>query len=98
MPVEVDRLGENEDYVYTDKNGAEWKYTFQFPGVRKAYEILDNATMANGQIARSIYFDEMIQNVIVEPAGLTLDDFDDRPGLDELYTALDLFLGARISD
>ena len=54
--------------------------------------------MENGQLAKSVLADEYIRNVVVEPAGLTLDDFDNRPGLNELYNAIDLFLGKKMSD
>ncbi len=57
-PQKVDRLGNNEEWIFTDANGYDWKYTFQFPGVMKAYEMLDNARMANGMIAKSILYNE----------------------------------------
>ncbi|WP_283598179.1 hypothetical protein [Ligilactobacillus saerimneri] len=97
-PVKVDRLANNKTFTYTDKNGAEHKYVLQFPGVVKTWEMIDNATMQNGQIAKSILADEYIRNVVVEPQGLTLDSFDYLPGLDELYNAIDLFLGEKMSD
>lgn len=97
-PQTIDRLSGNEVFKYTDKNGYEYEYTLQFPGVVKTWEMMDNATMENGQLAKSVLADEYIRNVIVEPAGLTLDDFDNRPGLNELYNAIDLFLGKKMSD
>lgn len=93
QPVHLDRLSHNENFVYTDKNGYDWNYTFQFPGVRKAYEILDNAQMANGGISSAVLYDGFCQSVIVSPAHLTLDDFDERPGLTEVMNAADSFLG-----
>lgn len=96
-PVQIDRLGHNETFTFTDKNGFNWDYEFQFPGVRKAYEIIDNARMANGVLANSLLYDGYCENVIVKPAGLTLDDFDNRPGLDEVMEAVDTFCGKRLS-
>ena len=82
-PQKIDRLGAHEDWTFKDDNGYEWKYTFQFPGLKKAYEMIDNATMANGQVAKSIIFDEYLQ----------IDDLIDRPGVDDLFNAIDSFLG-----
>lgn len=97
-PAKIDRLSNNETFTYTDKNGYEYKYVLQFPGITRAYEMLDNATMANGQISKAVLANEYIENVVVEPAGLTLDDFDERPGVEELYNAIDLFLGGKLQD
>lgn len=91
-----DRLGKNETWVYKDKNGKEWKYQLQFPGIRKTYEMLDNAKMPNGNLSKSVLYDEYLANVVVEPSGLTLDDFDERPGVEELFDKLDTFLGSRL--
>lgn len=96
-PVQIDRLAHSEDYVYKDANGYEWHYKFQFPGVRKAYEMLDNAKMANGVISNSILYDEYCQSVIIDPAHLSIDDFDNRPGLEEVMDAADSFLGKWLS-
>lgn len=95
-PQKVDRLGKNQEWTFTDDNGYEWHYTFQFPGVMKAYEMLDNARMANGMIAKSILYNEYLENIVVSEK-LELDDMNDRPGLEELFEAMDLFLGERIS-
>lgn len=91
-----DRLGKTESWTYTDKNGKDWKYEFQFPGIRKTYEMLDNAKMSNGNLSKSVLYDEYLANVVVSPAGLTLDDFDERPGVEELFDKLDNFLGSRL--
>ncbi len=55
--------------------------------------MLDNATMANGQIAKSILFDEYLQNIVVSEKLTSLDDLIDRPGVNELFDAMDSFLG-----
>lgn len=95
-PQKVDRLGQNEEWTFVDENGYEWKYTFQFPGVMKTYEMIDNARMANGVLAKSILYNEYLQNVVVSEK-LELDDMNERPGLEELFDAIDLFLGSRLS-
>ena len=55
--------------------------------------MIDNATMANGQIAKSILFDEYLQNVVVSEKLTSVDDLTDRPGIDDLFNAIDSFLG-----
>ena len=92
-PQKIDRLGAHEDWTFKDDNGYEWKYTFQFPGLKKAYEMIDNATMANVQVAKSIIFDEYLQNVVVSERLTSIDDLIDRPGVDDLFNAIDSFLG-----
>lgn len=98
VPAKIDRLSGNETFTYKDKNGYEYKYTLQFPGMVKAYEMLDNATMANGIISKAVLMDEYFKNVVVEPRNLTLDKFDELPGAEELYQAIDSFLGEKMSD
>ncbi|MHA3065652.1 hypothetical protein [Lacticaseibacillus saniviri] len=96
-PVKIDRLAHNEDYVYTDKNGYEWKYTFQFPGIRKMQQMLDSSRLDNGVFSEALYNEMLCENVIVVPHGLTLDDFDTRPGYQEVMRAADLFCGSRFN-
>lgn len=92
-PQKIDRLGAHEEWTFEDANGYKWKYSFQFPGLKRAYEMIDNATMANGQIAKSILFDEYLQNVVVSEKLTSVDDLTDRPGIDDLFNAIDSFLG-----
>lgn len=92
-PQKIDRLGAHKDWTFTDANGYERKYTFQFPGLKKAYEMIDNATMANGQIAKGVLFEEYLENVVVSERLTSLDDLIDRPGIGELFDAIDSFLG-----
>lgn len=91
-----DRLGKNETWTFKDKNGKEWKYQLQFPGIRKTMEIFDKVVQANGQTSMAKSMEEYLKYVVVEPSGLTLDDFDERPGVMELYQACDQFLGSRL--
>ncbi|KRO15902.1 hypothetical protein [Lacticaseibacillus saniviri] len=96
-PVKIDRLAHNEDYVFTDENGYEWHYTFQFPGIRKMQQMLDSSRLDNGVFSEALYNEMLCENVIVAPHGLTLDDFDTRPGYKEVMTAADLFCGSRFN-
>lgn len=97
QPYKIDRLGQNKEYVYKDKNGFEWHYTFQFPGIRKMMAILDEARMPNGAFANSKLYASFCKDVIVAPRNLSLDDFDQRPGMQEVMDACDEFCGQRIS-
>ena len=56
-------------------------------------EIIDNSTMPNGQLARSTFADQILEHVVVQPARLTLDDFDEREGINQLVDEADEFLG-----
>lgn len=96
-PVKIDRLAGNENFTFTDANGYEWQYTFQFPGIRKINEMLDNSKMGNGVISNTIYWQELLDNVVIEPRRLDLDDFDTRPGLTEVMDAADTFCGKKMS-
>lgn len=98
QPVIIDRLKKQETFSYKDKNGYEYKYLLQFPGVRRAYEMLDEARGDDGYTSNSKLYDLYCKEVVVEPAGLTLDDFDERPGLQELMNACDRFCGEALSD
>lgn len=44
-------------------------------------------------MARSIFADQLLEHVVVQPANLTLDDFDEREGIDQLIDEADEFLG-----
>lgn len=87
------KFGKQKTVVITDKNGKDWTYKLQYPGMRAAMEILDNSRMPNGLIARSVFADQLLEQVVVEPAGLDVDSFDERPGLSQLIDEADLFLG-----
>lgn len=92
-PVKLNLLAEQKEYVYTDKNGYEWKYLLQFPGMLKAQEILDDSQDENGKLLRAKMYQNYLKWVVVDPQGLTVDDFNERPGLLELMAACDSFLG-----
>lgn len=94
VPVpQVTKYGKQEKWVYTDKNGKDWEYTFQYPGMRTTMEMLDSSRMPNGLVSRTALADLLLENVVIEPRNLTIDDFDERPGMNELVDAADEFLG-----
>ncbi|WP_230678526.1 hypothetical protein [Lacticaseibacillus zhaodongensis] len=97
QPYKIDRLGENKDFTYTDKNGYVWHYTLQFPGLKKMYEILDSSNNDNGTTSQSKLYENYLKFVVVKPAGLTIDSFNTIPGFSELMNAADTFCGERIS-
>lgn len=92
-PVKLGLLTKQKEYTYTDANGYQWTYTFQFPGMRKLIEMYDEARSAAGGFNNSILYPLYLKHVVVSPVGLTLDVFDNRPGLFELMDAVDSFLG-----
>lgn len=91
-PVKLSLLTKQKEYTYTDSNGYQWKYTFQFPGMKKLIEIYDEARSTAGGFNNSILYPLYFQYVIVSPTGLNLDTFDNRPGLFELMAAVESFL------
>lgn len=89
----VSKFGQQKEVEIKRADGGVDKYLLQYPGIRKAMEIIDNSTMPNGQLARSIFADQLLEHVVVQPANLTLDDFDEREGINRLVDAADEFLG-----
>ena len=89
----VSKFGQQKEVEIKRADGGVDKYLLQYPGIRKAMEIIDNSTMPNGQLARSIFADQLLEYVVVQPENLTLDDFDEREGINQLVDAADEFLG-----
>ena len=89
----VSKFGQQKEVEIKRADGGVDKYLLQYPGIRKAMEIIDNSTMPNGQLARSIFADQLLEHVVVQPANLTLDDFDEREGINQLIDEADEFLG-----
>lgn len=89
----VSKFGQQKEVEIKRADGGVDKYLLQYPGIRKAMEIIDNSTMPNGQLARSIFADQLLKHVVVQPANLSLDDFDEREGINQLVDAADEFLG-----
>lgn len=89
----VSKFGQQKEVEIKRADGGVDKYLLQYPGIRKAMEIIDNSTMPNGQLARSIFADQLLEHVVVQPANLSLDDFDELEGINQLVDAADEFLG-----
>ena len=89
----VSKFGQQKEVQIKRADGGVDKYLLQYPGIRKTMEIIDNSTMPNGQLARSIFADQLLEHVVVQPANLSLDDFDEREGINQLVDAADEFLG-----
>ncbi|MDO4330659.1 MAG: hypothetical protein Q4C66_15180 [Lachnospiraceae bacterium] len=60
--------------VKKEINGKE--YTAQFSGVSTAIKALDESLMENGQHSSEKLGQYILKNIIVEPSGLEIDDFD----------------------
>ena len=77
-----------EKNFYTVKkviNGKE--YTGQFSGISVAIQAIDNSYIEgtnNTSVAKMAKF--ILDNVIVDPVGLTVDDFDNMDELNEVIT------------
>lgn len=91
-PVKLNMLAKQKKFTFKDAHGYEWKYLFQFPGIKQAWEMIDNARMENGMLSNTKLWEQYCDQVIVEPANLKIDDFNDRPGLVEVMNACDTFL------
>lgn len=75
----------NKFYSKTKEiNGV--KYTAQFNGLSAALKAIDNSYVGDNSKNISIYkmASYIFDNVIVEPAGLTVDDFDSFEELNEV--------------
>lgn len=60
------------------------EYTAQFSGVSTAVRGIDQSYMENGTISTEKLSDYIFAHVIVEPKGLTADDFDDLDTFNEV--------------
>lgn len=90
MPMK--RVGTTEDYTVKDAEGNETTYTFFFPGIAKAEELIDNARMGNGAISTRAYNQQVMAQVIVEPK-TDWDYWEEHEGYSEVMDAADSFLG-----
>ncbi|WP_436704237.1 hypothetical protein [Lactiplantibacillus plantarum] len=89
MPMK--RVGTTKDYVYKDEEGNETTYTFFFPGIAKAEEIIDNARMGNGALADRPYHQGLMDQVIVEPK-TDRDYWEEHSGYHTVMQEADSFL------
>lgn len=67
---------------YTSEAGN--KYTFQNVSNSKQAEIIDKGTDFNGKILNSKMMPLMLENVVVIPNGLKMDDFETWSELEEV--------------
>lgn len=68
------------------------EYKLQHPGVRWYMENTDNSRDARGVLSVAKYAQNLLDNVVVDPPGLKLDDFDSVGELEELVQKADQFL------
>jgi hypothetical protein len=70
-------------------------YTFQFPGVKDTIELVDRSKNRFGNIVDSLYYQEIMNNVIVSPK-VDWDHWDTNNGLREVMALADNFLGRQL--
>lgn len=64
------------------------KFVFQSVPNSKYLEIMDDSVVKdNGQPSISILYPQMLEHVVVQPGGLSVDDFDDFAELREVCEA-----------
>lgn len=68
------------------------EYKLQHPGVRWYMENTDACRDARGVLSVAKYAQNLLDNVVVDPPGLKLDDFDSVSELEELVQKVDQFL------
>lgn len=68
------------------------EYTFQFPGVRAAQQILDNSKGPAGIFVDETYNKQLMETVIVSPK-TNWDYWDEHEGYREVMALADNFLG-----
>ncbi|MED4933992.1 hypothetical protein [Heyndrickxia coagulans] len=95
-------MAENKQEVKQSKFGKQEKhkvagveYTFQFPGVKATIELLDRCKNRFGNVVDSAYFEEIMENVIIEPK-TDWDYWDTHDGLREVMELADNFLGRQL--
>lgn len=70
-------------------------FTFQTVPNSKQAEILDKGTDFNGKVLNAKMMPLMLENVVVVPSGLKMDDFDTWGELEEVTNAAFSFLRKR---
>lgn len=71
---------------------AKNKYTFQTVMNSKMAEILDEGTNSVGKMLNAKMMPLMLEHIVVQPAGLTMDDFESWAELEEVTGAAYTFL------
>ena len=85
--VIVSKLGKQEEIEV-----AGTTYTLQFPGVRRAQQILDASKNLNGTFSSEVYNKALMDEVIVDPK-TGWDYWDEHAGYMEVLDRADTFLG-----
>jgi len=67
-------------------------YKLQHPGIRWYMENSDRARGAGGAIQTAVYAQSLLDHVVADPAGLTLDDFESVGELEEVIRQIEEFL------
>ena len=68
------------------------EYKLQHPGVRWYMENTDNSRDARGVMSTAVYAQNLLDNVVIDPPGLKLDDFNSVAELEELIQKTERFL------
>jgi hypothetical protein len=94
--VKVEHLskkGKQEKFELKDDDGKViGTYTFQFPGIRKAQDLIDSAKNVAGVVVTKDYNEALMKHVIVEPI-TNWDYWDENEGYNRVMAAADRFLG-----
>jgi hypothetical protein len=78
---------------YTSESGN--KYVFQTVLPSKWAQIVDQITDKHGKILNAKAMPAMLEHVVVQPAGLKMDDFEEWAELEEVTQAAFLFQQGR---
>lgn len=70
------------------------EYRLQHPGVKWYMENIDDSRDARGAMSVGKYTQNLLDNVVVSPAGLKMDDFDSVGEMEALIQQVDRFLRA----
>lgn len=68
------------------------KYKFQHPGAKWYLKHTDKSRDRNGVLQTEAYIQGLLDNVVIDPAGLKVDDFESVGEIEELVTELEQFL------
>ena len=68
------------------------EYILQHPGVKWVIDHTDGCTDARGNLVRSDYIQGLFDNVVVEPADLKIEDFDNVSDMRKVMEKIESFL------
>lgn len=72
------------------------EYKLQRPGVKWYFKHTDKSRNRMGVLQSEDYIQGLLENVVVEPKGLTFDDFDSVKDLEDLVEAIESFLRGKV--